>query len=106
MKISTKKQTAIDRECTLIRHEFEPDSADFDEPVIAEKKEVFCGVFSITEAEHYDAAKEGLRMVAGIIVNSFEENGADEVELDGEVYAIERKYERVDGYTEIYLREK
>ena len=35
-----------------------------------------------------------------------EENGADEVELYGKIYAVERKYRRVDGYTEIYLREK
>ena len=47
-----------------------------------------------------------LRMVCGIVVRTDEENGADEVDLYGKIYAVERKYRRVDGYTEIYLREK
>lgn len=106
MKISTKKQAALNDECTLICRQFDPDAADNDVPENGDKAEVFCGIFSIDENEYYEAAREGLRMVCGIVVRTDEENGADEVELYEKVYAVERKYRRVDGYTEIYLREK
>ena len=45
------------------------------------RAEVFCGIFSINENEYYEAAREGMRMVCGIVVRTDEENGADEVEL-------------------------
>lgn len=106
MKISTKKQAALNDECTLIHRQFAPDAAGNDVLETEDKAEVFCGIFSINENEYYEAAREGLRMVCGIVVRTDEENGADEVELYGKVYAVERKYRRVDGYTEIYLREK
>lgn len=105
MKISSKKQTALNDECTLIKHMFEQNDSEYDVAEVAEEADVFCGVFSVAQSEHYEAAREGLRMAFGIIINSLEDNDADSVVFKDKEYAVERRYQRGDGYTEIYLKE-
>lgn len=105
MKISSKKQTALNYECSLIKHTFEQNESEYDVAEVAEKTDVFCGIFSVTQSEHYEAAKEGLRMALGVIINSVEDNDADSVIYENKEYAVERRYMRGDGYTEIYLKE-
>lgn len=104
MKITKKKQAALNDECLLINNTYVAGADDFEERTSVES-EVYCGIFSVSQSEYHEAAKEGLRISKAIVINTADDNGADEVQLDGVTYGIERRYDRGDGYTEIYLKE-
>lgn len=105
MKITSKKQTSLNDECVLIKTSYESNENDYDTPKEIEEREVFCGFFSINENEYYEAAKEGIRLNCGVIINSIDNISPDRVRIENETYEVERRYQRQDGYTELYLKE-
>lgn len=105
MKITSRKQAALNDECTLIKNIYSPNPEDYDVPTSEDKKDVFCGIFSVNANEYYQAAKEGLRISWGIVINSVEDNDADQVQIGQSLYEVKRRYLRGDGYTELYLEE-
>lgn len=104
MKLTSRKQAALNDLCTLIKTTYAPDLIGNDRPQET-RKEVFCGLFSVSGSEYYKAAQAGLRADLGVVISEFDDIGADTAEVNGKRYTIYRRYLRGDGYTELYLRE-
>lgn len=104
MKLTSRKQAALNDVCTLIKTEYIPDEIGNDTP-LETRSDVFCGIFSISGAEHYKAAQVGLRADLGVVISEFDDNGAEFAEVRQKRYTIYRRYLRGDGYVELYLRE-
>lgn len=56
------------------------------------KRRVLCGRQSVTRAEHYQAAAQGLRPELVLVVNRYEYQGETAVECDGVTYTVARTY--------------
>lgn len=104
MKLTSRKQTALNDTCKLIQTVYMPDKIGNEIPK-EEQFEVFCGLFSITQAEHYKAAQIGLRADLGAVISTIDDNGAGQAQVNGKRYKVYRRYIRGDGYTELYLQE-
>lgn len=104
MKLTSRKQAALNDLCMLIKTEYTPDEIGNDKPQET-ITEVFCGIFSVSASEHYKAAQAGLRCDLGVVISDFDDNGAEAACVNGKLYTIYRRYIRGDGYTELYLRE-
>lgn len=61
---------------------------------------VLCGLKSVTRAEHYAAAANGLQPEMLFIVNRYEYDGQKEVEFEGKRYTVIRSY-TIDKVKEI-----
>ena len=53
---------------------------------------VLCDVLSVTRAEHYSAAANGLKPSIVFVLNKFEYGGQKDVEYDGIRYNVDRTY--------------
>ena len=68
--------------------------------------EVFALVSSVGQTEFFQAGQAGLKPAAVYAVKSWEYSGEDEIDVNGERFAVYRTYARVDGRTELYVRRK
>jgi len=53
---------------------------------------VLCDVQSVTRAEHYSAAANGLKPSVVFVLNKFEYEGQKDVEYEGNRYNVDRSY--------------
>ncbi len=68
------------------------------------KNDVFATVYSVSQAEFYNAGQEGFKPSAVYAVRSIEYGGEDELEVNSERKYIYRTFVRTDGRTELYTR--
>lgn len=94
------RERTYDHELTLIKN-----TTSYDElgnPIKNEERtSVLCDVQSIGQREFYEASNHGLKPSKTFIIHSFEYNGANIVEFEGERYKIIRTYETDDGELEL-----
>lgn len=69
---------------------------------------VLCGVQSVTRAEHYSAAANGLKPSVVFVLNKFEYEGQRDVEHEGIRYNVDRSYapktsKGIDDFEDIEL---
>lgn len=105
MKISSRKQTALNETCRLIKITYGSDDIGNDTVISELMDEIYCGSFSTYENEFYDAALLGFRVEKGLVIYTEDDNGGEKVDYGGETYDVYRRFDRGDGYTEVYLRE-
>lgn len=80
-----------DDELTLISVSY--DENDIGDMIPMETRTtVLCDVLSVTRAEHYSAAANGLKPSLVFAVNKFEYNGQKEVEYEGKRYNVDRTF--------------
>lgn len=106
MRITSKKQAPLNDECVLVKTLYEPNENDYDIPAVTREAEAFCGIFSVSWNEYYEAARQGLKPVCGIIINAVDDISPDHVRLNSRTYKVTRNYQRSDGYTELYLEDE
>lgn len=83
-----------DDELTLISTTYDPEvTNDLGDMIPIESRVVvLCDVQSITRAEHYSAAANGLKPSIVFVLNKFEYGGEKDVEYEGIRYNVDRSY--------------
>lgn len=80
---------------------------DIGVPVPTESKtDVFAQVYSVSQAEFFNAGKEGLKPAAVYAVRMMEYDGQDEIEVNKERFVIYRTFMRSDGRIELYVNKR
>ena len=67
------------------------------------RRDVFCGIQSVSRAEFYAGGEAGLRPSYVATVFRYDYEGEQVAELDGVRYTIYRTYARQDELVELYL---
>jgi SPP1 family predicted phage head-tail adaptor len=69
------------------------------------KKQVFCGVKSITSTEFAEVSKVGIKPQLAVVIRTEVYNDAEEVEYRDKLYSVYRAYTSISDrdYTELYL---
>lgn len=70
------------------------------------RRTVYANEYSAGQKEFFAAGAAGLKPERVLVVWTFEYDGEDAVELDGERYNVYRTYDRDDEKTELYLNGK
>lgn len=65
-------------------------------------REVFCQVSNVTQAEFFEASKNGLSPTFTFLVFAEDYDGESVAEYEGMTYAIYRTYRREDDYIRLY----
>lgn len=90
--------------CKLILVKYEKDNRGVRQEK-SEAREVFCMKKSVSRNEFYKAGQMGLQLSLVICIDFEEYNNEQEVEYNGEKYAVTRVYEN-NGVIELYLNKK
>ena len=83
-----------DDELTLVSTTYDPNITNVrgDMIPVETRIAVLCDVLSVTRAEHYSAAANGLKPSIVFAVNKFEYDGQKDVEYEGIMYNVDRSY--------------
>lgn len=81
-----------DYELTLISTTYD-ENAMGDMIPLETRTDVLCGIQSVTRAEHYSAAANGLKPSIVFVLNKYEYEGQKDVEYEGARYNVDRSYE-------------
>lgn len=65
-------------------------------------REVFCRVADVSQAEFFEASKNGLSPSFTFLVFAADYRGESVAEYEGQTYAIYRTYRREDDYIRLY----
>ncbi len=105
MLMSKNKAVSLDNVCTLVT--ISTTENDYGETAQTETStDVFCAEISIHSARKDSARVQGIRLAKCVVVNSDEYNNELYVKYGDILYTVYDIYLRVDGYTEIVLRER
>ena len=103
--ISTKNSLSFMNVCSLVT--ISTTENDYGETAQTETlTDVFCAEISIHSARKDSARVQGIRLAKCVVVNSDEYNNELYVKYGDILYTVYDIYLRVDGYTEIVLRER
>lgn len=70
------------------------------------KSDVFAQVYSVSQAEFFNAGKEGLKPAAVYAVRVMEYDGQDEIEVNKQRFVVYRTFTRSDGRIELYVNKR
>lgn len=90
-----------DHEVTLIHHPIIEDGIGNQLPGEPQETKLLCRKESVSRAEFYNAASNGLKPSVVLIVHSYEYSDQKEVVFEGERYKVIRTYQT--GFEEIEL---
>lgn len=90
--LTRQSETILENVCVLIDDE-------------GQETELFCAEFPVISSEFYKASQQGIMCEKALLINSDEYDYEETCVYEDVQYKIFRTFNRVDGYTELYLNQ-